>query len=115
MSERIYKLLRKSEWQEAEHTKLFAGSPDDCRDGFIHLSAADQVRVTYAKYFASEAETMLIAFDIESFGPELKWEASRNGAQFPHLYGPLDLSRAMSIAAIRRGADGAAVFPPEIS
>jgi uncharacterized protein (DUF952 family) len=114
VTQRIYKLLRQSEWRDAQRSKLFAGSPDDRRDGFVHLSAAHQVRGTYAKYFAGVAEPMLIGFDTESFGPELKWEASRNGDKFPHLYGILDLSRAVVIAAIHRAPDGTPIFPAEI-
>lgn len=114
MSQRIYKLLRQSEWRDAERSNLFAGSPDDRRDGFIHLSAAHQVRGTYAKYFTADAEPMLIGFDAEGFGPELKWEISRNGEKFPHLYGILDLSRAVIVATIHRAADGTPIYPPEI-
>lgn len=114
MSDLVYKLLRQSEWRDAQRSKVFAGSVNDRRDGFIHLSAAHQVRGTYAKYFANEPECMLIAFDGDSFGPELKWEVSRNGERFPHLYGALDLSRAISITPIRRAADHTTIFPPEI-
>ncbi len=91
----------------------FAGSPDDRRDGFIHLSAANQVRGTFEKYFASGPEPVLVAFDAERFGPALKWEVSRGGELFPHLYGILDISTAIATSHIRR-EHGVPVFPAEI-
>ena len=110
----VYKLLRKSEWQEAERCGIFSGSADDRRDGFIHLSTPDQVRGTFEKYFANEPEPVLVAFDAEHLGPALKWEISRGGQHFPHLYGVLDIAHSLSISQIPREA-GRAVFPPEIS
>ena len=64
---------------------------NDRRDGFIHLSAADQLEGTLAKHFAREDGLVLLALDPARLGPHLKWEASRGGALFPHLYAPLDL------------------------
>jgi len=110
----VYKLFRQSEWQEAARNGLFTGSPDDRRDGFIHLSAASQVRGTFEKYFAGEREPVLAGFDADSFGVALKWEISRNGERFPHLYGVLDVSRALSVSRICRDAGGAPEFPVEI-
>jgi uncharacterized protein (DUF952 family) len=114
MSICVYKLFRQSEWQEAARTGRFMGSADDHRDGFIHLSAASQVRGTFEKYFASEREPVLAGFDADSFGIALKWEISRNGERFPHLYGVLDISRALSVSRICRDAGGAPAFPVEI-
>lgn len=114
MSVCVYKLFRQSEWQEAARTGLFSGSPDDHRDGFIHLSAPTQVRGTFEKYFASEREPVLAGFDADSLGVALKWEISRDGARFPHLYGVLDVSRALSVSRISRDAGGAPAFPAEI-
>ncbi len=110
----VYKLFRQSEWQAAASTGFFTGSADDRRDGFIHLSAASQVRGTFEKYFAVEPEPVLARFDADSFGIALKWENSRNGERFPHLYGVLDVSRALSVSQIRRDVCGAPAFPPEI-
>jgi uncharacterized protein (DUF952 family) len=110
----VYKLFRHTEWQEAAHTGIFAGSVDDRCDGFIHLSAALQVRGTFDKYFASERDPVLAGFDSDSFGVALKWEISRNGERFPHLYGVLDVSRALSVTPICRDARGAPAFPAEI-
>jgi len=114
MSTCVYKLFREPEWQEAARTGLFTGSADDQRDGFIHLSAASQVRGTFEKYFAAEREPVLAAFDPDSFGVALKWEISRNGERFPHLYGVLDVSRALSVSRICRDNAGAPEFPTEI-
>lgn len=114
MSICVYKLFRQTEWQEAARSGQFTGSADDHRDGFIHLSAAYQVRGTFDKYFGSEREPVLAGFDADSFGDALKWEISRNGERFPHLYGVLDLSRAVSVERICRDACGAPAFPSHI-
>ena len=113
MSQLVYKLFRQSEWHVAMRSGMFAGSDDDRRDGFIHLSAPGQVRATFKKYFANEADPVLVAFAAESLGPTLKWEPSRGGALFPHFYGILDMGTAVATAPIRR-EQGAPVFPREI-
>jgi uncharacterized protein (DUF952 family) len=114
MGEIVYKIARKTEWDEAERSGIFAGSPDDKRDGFIHLSSAAQVRATCAVHFAGEQDLLLVAVDTERLGPALKWELSRKGQRFPHLYGPLHLADIKSVVAIRTDRDGHAVFPSEI-
>lgn len=114
MGEFVYKIARKAEWDEAERTGIFTGSADDKRDGFIHLSSRAQVRATCAIHFAGESELLLIAVDAERLGPALKWELSRKGERFPHLYGPLHLADASSVVAIQADPDGRAVFPAEI-
>lgn len=91
----IYKILRAAEWQDAERAGAFRGSPDDQRDGFIHFSTAEQTPGTYEKYFAGVAGLVLAAIDAEALGPALKWEPSRGGALFPHLYGDLPLSAVL--------------------
>lgn len=114
MSLCVYKLFRQSEWREAAQTGLFLGSADDRRDGFIHLSAPTQVHGTFEKYFAAEHEPVLAGFDADLLGVALKWEISRNGERFPHLYGALDVSRALSVSRICRDPAGAPAFPAEI-
>ena len=90
MAERsIFKIFRIGEWQAFAESGSFAGSPDDLRDGFIHLSYAEQVSGTLARHYASEAEIVLAAFDERAFGPALRVEPSRGGALFPHLHGVL--------------------------
>ena len=108
----IYKIMRKKEWDEAKASGVFKGSPDDLRDGFIHFSAAHQVRATFDKHFAGETDLLLVSVDPASLGDQLRWEVSRGGAKFPHLYGELPLRAATSVIEIRR--DAWPILPPEI-
>jgi uncharacterized protein (DUF952 family) len=114
MGEIVYKIARKAEWDEVEKTGIFTGSPDDKRDGFVHLSSAAQVRATCAIHFAGERDLLLVAVDAERLSSALKWEPSRKGEKFPHLYGPLRLADVESVVAIQTEIDGRAVFPSEI-
>ena len=82
----VFKLLRPAEWAAFQRDGVFFGSADDRRDGYIHLSAADQVKATRAKWFADE-DVVLLAVAAD----DLRWEPSRGGALFPHLYRPLRL------------------------
>ena len=88
----IYKICERAAWQAAESSGLYRGSPLDIRDGFIHFSSAAQVSDTAAKHFAGQTDLMLIAADSDTLGAALKWEASRGGALFPHLYAALPLT-----------------------
>jgi uncharacterized protein (DUF952 family) len=90
-----YKICRRDEWSAAEHARVFRGSPDDLRDGFIHFSTAEQTPGTFEKYFAGETGLVLVAVDTRALGPALKWEPSRGGALFPHLYGELGLEAVL--------------------
>lgn len=85
----IYKILGRDEWERALAQGVFEGSEVDRQDGFIHFSAAHQVRETVRRHFAGRSDLLLAAVDAEALGPELKWEASRGGELFPHLYAPL--------------------------
>jgi uncharacterized protein (DUF952 family) len=87
----VIKLLRAAEWAQFQATGVFAGSPDDLRDGFIHLSTPEQAPATLAKWFAGQAGVMALTLDADRLGDALKWEASRGGQLFPHLYRPLRL------------------------
>jgi uncharacterized protein (DUF952 family) len=91
----IYKICRHDEWSAAERERVFRGSPDDLRDGFIHFSTAAQTPGTFEKYFAGETGLVLVAVDARVLGPALKWEPSRGGALFPHLYGVLGLDAVL--------------------
>lgn len=82
----IVKLLRADEWTVLQATGEFAGSPDDLRDGFIHLSAPDEVAATRAKWFAGQDGIMAVTFDADAFGDALRWEPARGGILFPHVY-----------------------------
>lgn len=110
----IYKIAREVEWDEIRQTGRFTGSPDDRRDGYIHLSTAGQVRATCDKWFRDENNLLLVALDPGELGPALKWEVSRGGEKFPHLYAALAIARVHSVVPIRRGDDGRAIFPLEI-
>ena len=85
----IVKLLRAAEWAAFEADGVFTGSPDDLRDGYIHLSTPEQVAPTAAKWFADEAGLMALTIDADALGQALKWEPARGGQLFPHLYRPL--------------------------
>jgi len=108
MDDTIYKIFRAEEWHAAQSDGIFRGSSDDRRDGFIHFSSAEHTTGTYEKYFAGQSGIVLAAIDTAALGAALKWEASRGGALFPHLYGDLPLtavrwSRALSsIADLRQ-------------
>jgi uncharacterized protein (DUF952 family) len=115
MSGAIYKIARVREWKEAVNGGVFTGSVDDKRDGFIHFSTAAQVRATCDKHFAAEERLYLVAVDPDRLGSALKWEPSRGGQNFPHLYGTLPLALVHSVTEIQRGFDGKPIFPPEIA
>ncbi|MBL8551558.1 MAG: DUF952 domain-containing protein [Hyphomonadaceae bacterium] len=101
MRELVFKILRKDEWPLA--AEVFEGSADDRRDGFIHLSTGAQVAGTLKAHFRGENDLLLLEIDAASLGPALKWEPSRGGALFPHLYGALPLSAVRSVTAINSG------------
>lgn len=107
----IYKIRAADLWRAAIDDGVFRGSPADLRDGFIHFSTADQVKETAALHFAGQAGLVLAAFDDGALGPLLRYEPSRGGALFPHLYGPLDPATALFVAELPLGPDGAHVFP----
>lgn len=87
----IYKILRAPEWAQLQAESETAGAPIDVTDGYIHFSTADQAQETATKHFAGEDGLILLAFEAEALSP-LRWEPSRGGALFPHLYGPLRLA-----------------------
>lgn len=88
----IYKICERMAWRQAEAEGMFAGSPDDARDGFIHFSTAAQLAETVAKHFAGRRDLVLVAVDALALNGTLKWEVSRGGDLFPHLYAPLPLA-----------------------
>jgi uncharacterized protein (DUF952 family) len=112
MARTIYKIVPRALWREAETAGRFAGAPVDLADGFIHLSTAGQAAETAAKHFAGQTDLLLVAVDEAKLGPALKYEPSRGGALFPHLYGPLGLDAVVRVRPLPLGADGAHVFPP---
>ncbi len=107
----IYKICSVELWREAERAGLFAGAPVDLADGFIHFSTAAQVAETAAKHFAGVTGQVLVAVDAGTLGEALKWEPSRGGALFPHLYGSLPMAAVLWVKPLPLGADGRHVFP----
>jgi uncharacterized protein (DUF952 family) len=93
----IYKIVPAALWRAAEALAEFDGAPVDLADGFIHFSAASQVRETAAKHFAGARELLLVTVDAERLGAALKWEPSRGGDLFPHLYAPLQLAHVLQV------------------
>lgn len=102
----IYKILSRAEWEAAKAAGRFEGSAVDRQDGFIHLSAADQARETAAKWFKGQEGLVLLGVEAEGLGEALKWEPSRGGALFPHLYRPLLVSEVLSQRDLFLDADG---------
>lgn len=103
---RIYKILPRAEWETAKAIGRFDGSAVDHADGFIHFSAADQAEETARRYFAGQADLYLLVVDAAALGPALKWEPSRGGALFPHLFAPLACDQVLAARPAPLKADG---------
>jgi len=102
----IYKIFRPAEWESFQRINQFDGSPDDKRDGFIHLSTGHQVPGTLAKYYTDGKDIILAKVNAESLGPDLKYEVSRGGAEFPHLFAPLKMSSVSRHWVLSPDSDG---------
>lgn len=111
MTKTIYKICPEAMWREAERTGTFAGAPIDLADGYIHFSTAAQVVETAAKHFGGQNDLVLVAIEAEKLGSALKFEVSRGGALFPHLYAPLQATAAKWVRPLPLKADGAHDFP----
>jgi uncharacterized protein (DUF952 family) len=109
MTKIIYKIAPEPLWRSAVEQGAFTGSPVDVKDGFIHFSTAAQARETAAKHFAGAADLVLVA--VATSGLDLKWEPSRGGDLFPHLYAPLPVAAVLWVKPLPLGADGRHVFP----
>jgi uncharacterized protein (DUF952 family) len=108
----LYKICPAALWHEAQADGAFRGSQDDRRDGFIHFSTAPQVAETAAKHFAGQDDLLLISVDSNRLGARLRWEPSRGGALFPHLYGDLPVASVQKVVPLPLGPQGSHVFPP---
>lgn len=111
MATTVYKIVPRALWAEAEAAGRFDGAPVDFADGYIHFSTAEQAVETAAKHFAGAADLLIVAVDAAALGAALKWEPSRGGALFPHLYGPLPLTAVTAVDDLPLGPDGRHVFP----
>jgi uncharacterized protein (DUF952 family) len=119
MREKVYKVCTAAEWDEAVRLGYYAGSADDLRDGFIHLSRNAQIARTLARHFSEQDGTgrpnlILVSIDVASLGNALKWEPARDGSLFPHLYGPLDTVHAERIVPLPVGPDGRHLIPGDL-
>jgi uncharacterized protein (DUF952 family) len=110
----IYKICERELWRQAEREGNFRGAPVDARDGYIHFSTAAQLRETAARHFSGVPDLVLVAVDAEALASALKWEVSRGGALFPHLYGHLPLAAVMWAEPLPLGPDRRHVFPEPI-
>tara|TARA_Y100000815_G_scaffold190648_1_gene174066 strand:+ start:1349 stop:1741 length:393 start_codon:yes stop_codon:yes gene_type:complete len=106
----IFKIFRRPEWEEFRAAGSTDGAPVDIADGFIHFSTAEQVTETAAQHFTSESDLVLVAFDPDTMGADLKWETSRGGALFPHLYRQLRMNEVIWDKSLPLGATGH-IFP----
>jgi uncharacterized protein (DUF952 family) len=102
----VYKIVDELEWRRAQTAGSYQGSADDRRDGFIHLSFADQVEATAARHFRNRQGLLIVAFQQDALGDALRLETSRGGALFPHLYSALPVEKALWARAMPPGPDG---------
>ncbi|WP_306120030.1 MULTISPECIES: DUF952 domain-containing protein [unclassified Roseitalea] len=107
----IYKIATAAQWAEAEARGVFAGAPVDHADGYIHFSTAAQLAETAARHFAGRADLVLVAVDARALGAALRYEPSRGGDLFPHLYAPLELDHVVWVRPLPLGEDGVHVLP----
>jgi uncharacterized protein (DUF952 family) len=110
----VYKIVAADLWQAAEDSGVFTGAGIDLNDGFIHLSTGAQARRTAQLYFKGQGNLVLVAVDGARLGDALKYEPSRDGDLFPHLYGPLPRAAVLSVRPLPIGTDGNHVFPENV-
>lgn len=111
MDKTVYKIVPRELWQEARDAGFFKGAPIDLKDGYIHFSTGAQAVETARLHFAGQSDLLLVAVDATVFGEALKWEASRGGDLFPHLYADLPLDAVLWEKPLALGGDGLHVFP----
>lgn len=112
MAAPIYHMAREEEWSAAQATGAYPGGAQDRKDGFIHFSTASQIIESAARHRAGEAGLVLVAVDPNRLGDALRWEQSRGGALFPHLYGALRVAAVLWTKPLPLDADGRHLFPP---
>jgi len=110
-----YKILTGEQWATFREEGVFHGAPVDLADGYIHLSARDQVVGTLEKHFAGQDDLILAMVDLAALGGAVRWEASRGGALFPHIYGPLPMNAVTTKAKLRLDGTGRHVLPAGFS
>ncbi len=102
----VYKIVARADWDAARRAGRFEGAAIDLSDGFIHLSTAAQAQETARRHFAGQAGLVLLKVDAARLGAALKWEPSRGGDLFPHLYAPLDCALVEAVTEIPLSPDG---------
>ncbi|MCB1444200.1 MAG: DUF952 domain-containing protein [Methyloceanibacter sp.] len=115
MAEHIYKILADAAYDAAKSEGRFLGTADDLRDGFIHFSAGHQVAATLDKHYRGQEDLVLLSVDPERLGPALKWEVSRGGDLFPHLYAPLELDAVVAEAPLTVDDDNCHILPEGVA
>jgi len=108
----IHHMCRAEEWAAAELSGIYPGSSQDAADGFIHFSTDSQIVESAAKHRAGQTGLVLLSVPASRLGPALKWEPSRGGQLFPHLYGPLPVEAVTAVDPLPLGPDGKHIFPP---
>jgi uncharacterized protein (DUF952 family) len=106
-----YKVLTAEQMEQLEAGGTFAGAPVDLHDGYIHLSTSDQLDETVIKHFAGQENLYIAAVDLSVLGGAVKWELSRSGARFPHIYASLPLSAVLAYGPLERDHDGRVKLP----
>jgi uncharacterized protein (DUF952 family) len=106
-----YKILTAEQMTALETDGSFAGAPVDLQDGFIHLSTAAQLQETIDKHFAGQSDLWLAAVDLDALADEVKWEESRGGQLFPHIYGALPLDAVIAYSELHYEPDGSLRLP----
>jgi uncharacterized protein (DUF952 family) len=110
MTDIAFKLVDRAEWEAARAAGAYAGSTVDLADGYIHMSSAAQLAETARRHYAGRGDLLLVAVDLTVLGDALKWEASRGGDLFPHLFAPLPFSAAREARGLSVDADGVMRF-----
>ncbi len=107
----VYKILTVDQWNAFQAAQEFTGSAADLSDGFIHLSGQNQVAETAQKYFADQDPIVLVAVSTAQLGEQLKWEKSRGGQSFPHLYATLAMQDVVQHWQIKKSENGEHLLP----
>jgi uncharacterized protein (DUF952 family) len=114
MTDIVYKIVPDTLWRQAKEKGVFEGAEIDLRDGYIHFSTAAQARETARLHFAGQTGLILVAVDAPPLGEALKFEPSRGGDLFPHLYAPLSISSVLWEMPLLLGVDGQHAFPEKM-
>ncbi len=111
---KAFRLANPERWAAAMMEGRFTGDPHDVADGFIHLSAAPQVEGTLVKHYNDHERLLLVEIDLEALGDTVKWEVSRGGEEFPHVYGEIPASAVRGMRHVRRNEDGDWILPSDL-